>query len=241
MHPMFAKVLSDVLAGYLILFSPWLGVYQFRKAEKRIHAALPGAKIRLYRQTVLELAVLAFAVIAVATQIPPGALGFVQPRSWALAISIFVLAGAAVVWSSLRARPMADKIRKQARKGGGFLLFVPETSRDRIWYGAVSVSAGISEELVYRGFLLYYLALYLPQFNALERGLVAALLFGLAHLYQGWKGAAGAGILGLAFVGVYALTGSLLLPIAVHIAVDWRLLLMLPPIEPQPALAEASI
>jgi uncharacterized protein len=238
---MFAAALSHLLVVYLVVVMPWWTVYFFEKARKRIQAGIPDARMGVYRETLIEQIIGAVAVLALMTNIPADRLGLSAPRSWVVTIAVFVGLAAVVVWSSLRARPLADKIRKQARSARGFLVLVPETPRERTWYGAVSVGAGIWEELAYRGFLLYYLALYLPQLNALERDLLAALVFGVAHVYQGWKGATGAGIMGLAFVGLYALAGSLLLPIVVHIAMDWRLLLMLPPVETQPKLAETSI
>lgn len=230
---MLTNVLPHALAVYLLLGSPLYGVYIFRKAKERIDAGAPDAKRRLYRANLAEQIATGAAALACVATVPLSRLGLAAPRSWAVAVSVFVVLAAAVVFLSLRVRPMASKIRKQAKTASGFLLLVPDNSRERTWYGAVSFGAGISEELCYRGFLLYYLALYVPHFNLLERVAVAALFFGLAHLYQGWKSVAGIAVMGLAFVGLYLLTGSLLLPIAVHIAMDWRLLLMLPPVKSQ--------
>jgi membrane protease YdiL (CAAX protease family) len=70
---------------------------------------------------------------------------------------------------------------------------------------------------------------YAPQTNLLERVLLSSLLFGLAHIYQGWKGAVSASILGVVFAGLYLITGSLLLPMVIHAALDSRILLMFPP------------
>ena len=132
-----------------------------------------------------------------------------------------------LVWSSLRLRPKAEKIRKKVQDGVGALL--PDSPQERSWWGAVSVGAGVSEELVFRGFLLYYFSLYVPQINAVERVLLVSLAFGMAHIYQGWKPAVGTGVLGLVLAGLYLISGSLLLPVLVHAAVDWRVLLMFPP------------
>jgi membrane protease YdiL (CAAX protease family) len=106
---------------------------------------------------------------------------------------------------------------------------LPDSHSERSWWVAISAVAGINEELGYRGFLLFYLSVYAPQTNLLERVVLTSLLFGLAHIYQGWKGAVGAGILGLVFAGLYLMTGSLLLPMVIHAAVDSRILLMFPP------------
>jgi len=130
-------------------------------------------------------------------------------------------------------RPRADKIREKVKDGVGALL--PRSRQERFWFGAISFGAGVSEELVFRGFFLYYLSVYLPHLNTLENVLLISASFGLGHIYQGRVGAIAAGVLGVVFAGIYLVTGSLLLPMALHAAVDARALLMFPP-EPSPAL-----
>ena len=52
--------------------------------------------------------------------------------------------------------------------------------------------------------------------------LLAALLFGLAHSYQGISGMLLTALAGALFCGLYVATGSLLLPILLHILIDVR-------------------
>ncbi|ASG20597.1 hypothetical protein Y958_07090 [Nitrospirillum viridazoti CBAmc] len=56
----------------------------------------------------------------------------------------------------------------------------------------------------------------------------SALVFGLAHLYLGWRGGAATTIAGMFLSLVYLAAGNLLVPIAVHLATDWVGLLVLP-------------
>jgi uncharacterized protein len=55
-------------------------------------------------------------------------------------------------------------------------------------------------------------------------GIVIAggLCLGLAHAYQGWGGMAMTAVVGCALGGLYAASGSLLLPILLHAALDAR-------------------
>jgi membrane protease YdiL (CAAX protease family) len=74
-----------------------------------------------------------------------------------------------------------------------FLL--PHGGTEKLIWIAVSISAGICEEAVFRGYLQ-------QQFLALTRSAPAAIaisgiLFGLAHAYQGWRGGVVIGTLGL--------------------------------------------
>ncbi len=232
----FALVLTHLLAAYAVLAAPWLGRIWYQRARKRIVSGLPNAKVRLYRGLVVEQITTAGVVLAIwrSGRIPATSLGLVAPRwlAWNMA-ALFVIVGA-LAWSSLRLRPKAEKIRKHVQDSIGALL--PESHQERFWFGAISVGARISEELVFRGFLLYYFSAYLPQLNIAERVLLSSLVFGFAHIYQGWKPAIGTGLLGLILAGFYVATGSLLLPIVVHAVVDYRVLLIFPP-SPPPAIA----
>jgi CAAX protease family protein len=222
-------LLSHVLAAYCVLAAPWLGCWWYQKARRRIAAGAPDAKVRMYRETVVEQIVTIAVVLAIwrGGQIPAAALGLSAPRSWVLSLAVLLPVVGALVWSSLRLRPKAEKIRKKLQDSVGALL--PESKQERLWFGAISVGAGISEELAFRGFLLFYFSLYLPHLNTSEKVLLTALVFGFAHIYQGWKPAIGTAVLGLILASLYLWSGSLLLPMLIHAAVDWRVLLIFPP------------
>jgi CAAX protease family protein len=227
-------VLAHLLAAYAVLAAPWLGYVTYNKARARIAAGVPNARVSLYREIVVEQIVTTGVVLALwGGGVSGASLGLIAPSSWAWTLAASVVMVAALAWSSWRLRPRAEKIREKVKDGIGTL--VPDSHQERFWFGAVSVGAGVSEELVFRGFLLYYLMLYLPQSNTPERVLLASLVFGFAHIYQGWKGAVAAGILGMVLAGFYLMTGSLLLPLVIHAAVDARVLLIFPP-HPLPAM-----
>ncbi|KCZ94043.1 CPBP family intramembrane glutamic endopeptidase [Hyphomonas johnsonii] len=95
--------------------------------------------------------------------------------------------------------------------------FLPKTGRQHRWGMALSVSAGIAEEIAYRGFVMWLLAFFMPVYAVIA---VQAIIFGLAHAYQGWGGAVGTAILGAVIGVVYWATGSLFLPIMLHMLVD---------------------
>jgi membrane protease YdiL (CAAX protease family) len=56
-----------------------------------------------------------------------------------------------------------------------------------LWWAAVAVSAGICEELVFRGWFLATLRSELGM-GGLSLLIAAAAIFGLAHVYQGVSG-----------------------------------------------------
>ena len=93
----------------------------------------------------------------------------------------------------------------------------------------VAITAGICEEIIFRGFLLRYLHVFPWTLNLTLALLISSVIFGFHHLYQGAGGVAGTAIVGVLFGLLFVLTGSLLLPIIFHGAIDLRLLAVLRP------------
>ena len=230
--------LAHSLAAYAVVAAPWLSRIWIEKLKQQIAAGIPDAKVKFYRSLVVEQITTTVLVLALwRGGIPASKLGLVAPHSWPLSCLVLVIILTALVWSSLKLRPKAEKLRLRLKDSVGVLL--PDTNRERPWFGAISVGAGISEEFVFRGFLLYYFTVYLPHLNTFEKALLTSLCFGLGHIYQGWKGAIGTGVLGLILAGLYLMSGSLLLPVLVHAAIDYRALLIFPP-QPSTRIAESD-
>jgi len=84
----------------------------------------------------------------------------------------------------------------------------------------MSVTAGICEEFYYRGFLFAYLAGLLTGVPAGAVIVLAGLVFGLGHLYQGAAGVIKTGTVGALLGLLYWMTGSLWAPMLLHTVVD---------------------
>lgn len=96
-------------------------------------------------------------------------------------------------------------------------IYLPRTKNDFKWFIIVSISAGICEELLFRGFLMWYI----NEFSSIYLAIIlSSILFGLAHSYQGWKGVVQSGLTGLVLAVIYLFTDSLWIPIALHIIGD---------------------
>ena len=99
--------------------------------------------------------------------------------------------------------------------------------RGELKFGAgLALTAGVVEELLFR------LALPALLFGVLGSGIVAftvaAVVFGLLHIYQGPQGMLFAFLLGLVFTALYLLSGSILVPIVLHALIDLRSLVLIP-------------
>ena len=100
-------------------------------------------------------------------------------------------------------------------------LVVPYTVREKRYFFFVSLTAGICEELVWRGCILFLLAELFPALHFVVIGGIACLLFGLFHCYQGWYGILKTSIIAVLFVLIYQTTGSLLLGMLLHFLFDF--------------------
>ena len=107
-----------------------------------------------------------------------------------------------------------------------YAYLYPSTAQQRRWWLLLSLCAGVSEELIYRGFLTDYL---LSTFcvNIVAALWIGAALFGFAHLYQGFRGVLVTGCVGAVLGILYLGTGHLWIPMLLHTLFNMRILISL--------------
>jgi membrane protease YdiL (CAAX protease family) len=95
---------------------------------------------------------------------------------------------------------------------------LPQSTKERVPFFALAVTAGICEEFLYRGFAMAaFTRAGMPPWSVVAS---SSILFGLAHLYQGRGGLVGTMLLGFLF-GTTRITLGSLIPVTVwHAAVD---------------------
>lgn len=122
-------------------------------------------------------------------------------------------------------------VRSARREGGVIMLgdiaaLLPRNRPELGWGAALSVNAGIVEELLFR--------LALPALLVIVTGepvsafLLAALVFGALHAYQGWVGVVATTVVGVLFTLLYLVSGSIVLAMLVHALFDLRTLVVIP-------------
>ena len=226
-----AWVLAIGLVGYLITVGPVLGKRQYESLRaRRDHD--PGALNRLAGRWIAELWAMAALVLA-AMALSPG----VRPADLGLAAGDLGRAGmllagiAAGVLISALALRRAAKSGQQLPGQAAFEAMLPRTRSERWTMAGLSVTAGIAEELVFRGFLIALgIGLGLP---APVAAAAALAIFVAGHYYQGLRGMAVVALAGFGLTALYFYTGSLLVPIVLHCAIDLRSFLLTP--APRPA------
>jgi uncharacterized protein len=234
------QLLSHLLAAYAVLLTPWLVCLVHEKAKQSFRSGDRLAKLRLYRWGVAEQAATTALVLGLCRfgSIPGPSLGIRAPYSWSWTAATLVVLSVPLIWSAARLRPKAVKIRRRFQDSLGMLF--PESAEERVWFGVLSAGAGIQEELIFRGFLFYYLGEYVPHINTAEKVLLTSLVFGLGHIYQGWKQSIITGAGGVLLALMYVFSGSLLLSLVFHAICNLRMLVMLPAESAQAVPAESA-
>lgn len=229
MRAIAAAGLSHVLVVYMILIWPVLVRRRYQSLQRRLQEHDPNARMRAYRRMLLHQGamVLVVAAILVLGAIPASRVGFVRPAGGPLQTNILLSCLGGVIASGLILRWKGDHLLPRLFKMAGAIL--PLTVQERWTFAAISVGAGFSEELLFRGFLMDYLQHNFAGLDTWALILISSAVFGFAHLYQGWRGTMLTGVLGSAFGVLYTFTGSLLPPVAIHAAVDLRLLIIVTP------------
>lgn len=191
-------------------------------AGRRIAAgAMPGRTLA-YARTMLSWWLISFAMglIWVRMERPAAALGLTIPgdaRSWA-GVALCVLALAyAVAQRHLLQQMTPEKLERIRNSFGRTAVVLPRTPIEYRLFLAVSITAGICEELLYRG---YFFAMTSHWLTLAGAAIVSAIVFGLGHAYQGWKGVVKTAIVGLVLGAIYIGTGSLVWPMILHALID---------------------
>ena len=102
---------------------------------------------------------------------------------------------------------------------GNFLIrLLPRTSREKFAFVGLSASAGIGEELAYRGYALLSVQLLGP--GPWTAAALSSAAFGFLHAYQGAVGILRTAIMGFILATPVLVTGSLLPAIIAHALID---------------------
>jgi membrane protease YdiL (CAAX protease family) len=99
-------------------------------------------------------------------------------------------------------------------------LLVPRSKKERQLFFFVSLTAGICEEFLLRGVLFATVMSLFPALPLYAMLVICALLFGVAHAYQGVKGIAQTSAVGLFLGLLYLATGSLIPGMILHFVMD---------------------
>lgn len=218
MNPLWAH---HLMAAVLWIVVPLLGLIQHRHLVRQIARGRNGARTDAYIRLIAGEWIVALAALAVLIA-GDGNLeesGLCTPatvRFWIGSALVMVLSGL-VVLQTRAVISSAEALRAARRQIAPVNAILPHNAHEAHWFSVLSVTAGICEEIVYRGFLLSYLGTYLTPWGALP---LSALAFGLGHAEQGIKGIVKTGAMGLVLALLVLWTGSILPSIVLHVVID---------------------
>lgn len=221
-----AAAAALILGVYLVLAEPFVGMVlhrRFETAPKRWR----GARLWLYRRLLLlewGLAALCVAAVVLAPGVGLASIGLRLPDSglgWAITLAAIAGGLGALVLTARQISAAPDDLVLPPASPS-LIAMLPRTPVERRLFGIVSVTAGVCEELAYRGFLTAVIAALLPVAPVWVCALLGAVAFGFAHLYQGAIGLVSTLLIGLVLAGLYVVSGSLLAPVVVHALIDLR-------------------
>jgi membrane protease YdiL (CAAX protease family) len=130
--------------------------------------------------------------------------------------SMFALGAAVLAAFVVLMRPLWRKrVEERSRK---VWLFMPRTRHERFLWAGVSLAAGVSEEVTYRGVM--FALLWRLGGSPIAAALIAAVIFSISHFLQGWKSMAIIFTMALAFQLIAWMSGSLYISMAVHALYD---------------------
>jgi membrane protease YdiL (CAAX protease family) len=211
-----------LLVLFLIFVFP---IWDFYEARRLRAAPASEGRIRLYRITIAWLW-LATAVLFLT--VPLGELDE-PPKAWTPRPAIvagIVLGGLVALLAPVLTAYRSPEARQRALHALQPVAFMlPRSGRERLYFFAVTVSAAICEEVIFRGFLIRY---FDERAGLLLAVVGAAAVFGLDHTYQGWNGVFATAGVGLLFTFLFFAVSSLWLPILFHALLDLRVLALLP-------------
>ena len=213
-----------VMAAVMALAFPAWDFYEAKRLRTSRH---PLARTRCYIRCLAVLWLATFAAMAIMPlaslwNAPPGMrtlMGETSPDFGLVmvaALSVGLLAPLVLAWFHTGTR---ERIFEQLKE---IDYLLPQSRSEIALFAGVSVTAGICEEVLFRGFLFAYLHSSPWNLDPLTIVMVSSAMFGIAHLGQGVKGVLLTGMIGAALGILYVVTGSLLAPIVLHILIDLR-------------------
>jgi membrane protease YdiL (CAAX protease family) len=94
---------------------------------------------------------------------------------------------------------------------------IPRTPQEKQVFALLSLAAGVSEEIAYRGYAIPALA---PLLGLGGSAVLTSVVFGALHGYQGWLGTLRTALMGGFLAWGFLTAGSLWPAILAHIAID---------------------
>lgn len=155
---------------------------------------------------------------------------WIWPKGWSMAV--MTVFGILYVWDTVSEINSEEQRDMSAETMKSELSFLPQTGYEYFHFIFLALTAGICEEIIFRGYFIRYFQCLLGDDTTFTLAiLLPAIIFGAVHRYQGWRAMIKIGAMAVMFGYVFVHGGSLWILIVVHALVDllggflaWRLM-----------------
>jgi len=205
----------------IVLIGPLGWRWLFPRFLRALAAGRKGARGRYYPLEIFPLWGLTALV---------GGLWMVEGRPWsalwlggsspvrlAIGWTLAVLYLALIVGQARALLPRPEKVAKVLVAMGDSRALLPSTPGERNGFRALSFTAGICEEFLFRGFVLWYATQWA---GPVVGFLVSSAAFGFMHIYLGPKHVPRTTIVGILFYVMAMTAGSLVPAMLAHTVTD---------------------
>jgi membrane protease YdiL (CAAX protease family) len=211
-------VLASIFAVAWPLYTYFV---EWPRHVRRVEAGDPTARLAIYRRTLVQEWAFTAAIVAmtIAFARPFTSLGLRAPEGWRLALGAGLpLLYLALLVLQVPAIAKSEPARARLRNRLGKLSpLIPHRSLEWAWFQPLAVTAGICEELMFRGYLIWVLTPFLGLWGAAG---VSVVVFGLGHSYQGGRFGFRAFAAGLGLQLLALATGSIVPGMVFHALID---------------------
>ena len=213
---------TDLFAVMLVVALPLYGVWSWRRFRRRMEEGRPGTRLAMYGETIaLEWSLVAILLVGwIMLEANPAGLGltFETSRgSIATMVVALVLSGFLLSQVGSVRRMGESPDERLVKQLASVEEMMPHDEGERAVFMTLSMTAGFCEELLFRGFLIEYFTPMTGLWGAVGS---SAVIFGIAHSYQGPAGMVKTGLVGLVMGALFLFSGSIWAAVILHLALD---------------------
>lgn len=205
----------------LTVVLPLVGIWDFRRLMRWTEEGRKDARMKTYKWILGMEWGMTFGFLAwwMGSGRDLGSLGLVPSyHGWGwLALGVGLAASLYMLWQLVTVPGKPEELEKMRDQVGELSALVPRNATENRSFSMVAVTAGICEEIIYRGVLMGAL---IPAVGLWPAVALSSVIFGMGHMYQGMTGIVKTALAGLFMALLTVFSGSLLVAIVLHAIVD---------------------
>ena len=212
---------DHLLTLFIVVGLPLRALLAMRALRDAPAAAVPALRRRLWWRAIFSQWLLTGIVLAVwfAAWRSPVTLGLaLRPTAGLAGVLVGLTTIVSLVLRQRRALLADEALCAKVRaRLSPVERLMPHSTSEFPLFSALAITAGLCEELLFRGYLVWYAAHIVPLPAAY---LLQSVVFGLCHVYQGGRGVWLTMLAGAFFTAVVLVTGSLWPAMLIHALMD---------------------